>query len=111
MTDEGGERDGAGRDIMARWVPQEQTRFARRLRREMTAAEAMVWRALRGSRLAGLKFRRQVPIGPYVADFLCHEAKIIVEVDGPSHDDPEQSLLDRERDAWLESRGFRVLRF
>ena len=55
---------------MARWVPKEQTGFARRLRREMTAAEAMVWRALRGNRSAGLKVRRQVPIGPYVADFL-----------------------------------------
>lgn len=96
---------------MARWIPKEQTGSTRRLRREMTAAEAMVWRALRGSRLAGLKFRRQGPIGPYGADFLCHEAKIIVEIDGPLHDDPEQSLRDRERDAWLKSRRLRVLRF
>ena len=91
--------------------PGDQTRFARQLRRDMTLAEAMVWRALRGSRLSGEKFRRQVPVGPYVADFLCREAKVIVEIDGPSHDDPEQSLRDRDRDAWLEGQGFRILRF
>lgn len=73
---------------MARWVPKEQTAFARRLRREMTAAEAIVWRALRGSRLAGGKFRRQVPVGLFVADFLCPGAKLIVALDGAPHDDP-----------------------
>ena len=96
---------------MARWVPKEQTTFARRLRREMTAAEAIVWRALRGSRLAGVTFRRQVPIGPDVADVLCRDAKLIVEVDGPSHDDLEQRARDGERDSWLTAQGFRVLRF
>ena len=56
--------------------------FARQLRREMTMAEAMLWRALRGSRFAGLKFRRQAPVGPYIADFLCIASRLIVELDG-----------------------------
>ncbi|WP_237478550.1 endonuclease domain-containing protein [Lichenibacterium dinghuense] len=96
---------------MARWVPNEQTTFARRLRREMTTAETMVWRALRDGRVAGAKFRRQVPVGPYVADFLCRDAKLVVELDGAPHDDPEQRVRDAERDAWLGHQGFRVLRF
>ena len=96
---------------MARFVPAEQTGFARRLRSEMTNAETMVWRALRGGRLGGAKFRRQVPIGPYVADLLCFDARLIIELDGPSHDDPEQRDHDRHRDGWLVSQGFRVLRF
>ena len=96
---------------MARWAPKEQRTFARRLRREMTAAEAIVWRALRGSRLAGVKFRRQVPIGPDVADVLCPGARLIVELDGAPHDDPKRRTHDQERDAWLAGQGFRVLRF
>ena len=77
----------------------------------MTAAETMVWRALRGGRLAGAKFRRQVPVGLYIADFLCREAKLIVELDGAPHDHPEQRAYDEERDTWLRGQGFRVLRF
>jgi very-short-patch-repair endonuclease len=96
---------------MARWVPQEQTGFARRLRRDMTAAEVILWRALRSSRLGGAKFRRQAPVGPYVADFLCHEARLIVELDGAPHEDPEQQAHDKQRDAWFRDQGFRVLRF
>ena len=96
---------------MARFVPREQTAFARRLRGEMTGAEVMVWRALRGGRVAGAKFRRQVPVGPYVADFLCLEARLVVEIDGPSHDSDEGRTHDVERDAWFERQGFAVLRF
>ncbi len=96
---------------MARHVPPEQTSFARRLRRDMTAAEAIIWRSLRAGRLRGAKFRRQVPIGPYVADFLCFEARLIVELDGPPHDAPERRQHDERRDAWLRGQGFRVLRF
>jgi very-short-patch-repair endonuclease len=62
---------------------------------------------LRDRRLDGLKFRRQVPIGPYVADFLCLSCKLIVEADGPLHDEAH----DAERDAVLRARGFHVLRF
>ena len=72
--------------------------FARRLRREMTVAESMLWRALRDSRLGGLKFRRQVPIGRYVVDFLSVESRLIVELDGPPHDDPMQRAHDDARD-------------
>jgi very-short-patch-repair endonuclease len=83
---------------------------ARRLRRDMTIAETILWRGLR-DRGIGAKFRRQVAIGPYVADFVCISARIIVELDGPPHDEPEQRLHDMHRDAWLRSRGWQVLRF
>ena len=96
---------------MAAHRPEDQTAFARRLRREMTVAETMLWRALRDRGLAGTKFRRQVPIGPYVADFVCLERRIIVELDGPPHDKPEQQAHDETRDAWLHREGFHVLRF
>ena len=79
-------------------VPDEHLDFARKLRRDMTEAEAMLWRGLRG-RGIGAKFRRQVPIGPYVADFACTAMQLIVELDGASHDAPENILHDRERDA------------
>jgi very-short-patch-repair endonuclease len=96
---------------VARHVPPEQTSFARRLRRDMTAAETIIWRSLRAGRLRGAKFRRQVPIGPFVADFLCFEARLIVELDGPPHEVPERRQHDERRDAWLRRQGFRVLRF
>jgi very-short-patch-repair endonuclease len=83
------------------------TRRARELRRSMTEAEHRLWKALRAQSL-GAKFRRQVPIGSYVADFACLPKKLIVEVDGGQHLD---NSLDAVRDAWLRSRGFRVLRF
>ena len=80
---------------------------ARRMRREPTFNERALWNLLRDRRLEGLKFRRQVPIGPYIADFLCFERRLIVEADGPFHD-PER---DAVRDAWLREQRFRVLRF
>ena len=82
---------------------------ARALRRTMTAAEEWLWYHLRGRRLAGRKFRRQVPIGPYVVDFACLSAGLIVEADGGPH--LEQSARDGARTAWLEARGYRVLRY
>ncbi len=82
--------------------------FARRMRRTPTMNERAVWKLLRDRRLEGLKFRRQVPIGRYVVDFLCLRHRLIVEADGPHH---ENSLHDFERDAWLRSQGFRMLRF
>jgi very-short-patch-repair endonuclease len=85
----------------------ETSRRARTLRRNSTATERKLWGVLRAKRLDGLKFRRQVPIGAYVVDFLCLRHRLIVEADGPFHD-PEQ---DAVRDAWLRSQGFRVLRF
>ena len=69
--------------------------------------ERKLWRLLRDRRLEGLKFRRQMVIGPYVVDFVCLRHRLIVEADGPFHD-PDR---DRVRDAWLSGQGFRVLRF
>jgi len=84
-----------------------QVAFARRLRERAPSTEQLLWRLLRDRRLDGLKFRRQLPIGRYVADFVCLRHRLIVEADGPHHD----QARDAERDAWLHSQGFRVLRF
>ncbi|ATQ68564.1 MULTISPECIES: endonuclease domain-containing protein [Methylosinus] len=85
--------------------------FARRLRREMTNAEDILWRSLRGLALDGLKFRRrQVPIGNYVADFLCVEQRLIVELDGRPHEQEDQRRHDATRDKWLRDHGYHVLR-
>ncbi|MGA7490442.1 MAG: endonuclease domain-containing protein, partial [Xanthobacteraceae bacterium] len=73
-----------------------------------TDAEAKLWRHLRSRQLAGCKFVRQEPIGPYICDFVCRERRLVVEVDGSQHAD---SPADRTRDAWLASRRYRVLRF
>jgi very-short-patch-repair endonuclease len=83
------------------------TRQARRLRRAETVTERFLWKLLRGRRLEGFKFRRQVPIGRYVVDFLCLRHRLVVEADGPFH----EPAHDAERDAWLASQGFAVLRF
>lgn len=91
-------------------TPRERVKQARSLRREMTNAEVLLWRALRNRGLDGLKFRRQVPIGPFIADFACVDRRLIVELDGRPHDEPEQQLHDRKRDAWFETSGWRVLR-
>ncbi|MCS4105238.1 endonuclease domain-containing protein [Bradyrhizobium elkanii] len=84
---------------------------ARQLRRTMTRAETLLWRHLKADRLAGLNFRRQVPIGNYIADFVAHSCKLVVEIDGESHDFDERVRHDERRDAWFQSRGYRVLRF
>nr|WP_311538695.1 endonuclease domain-containing protein [uncultured Bradyrhizobium sp.] len=84
---------------------------AKQLRRAMTRAETLLWRHLKADRLAGLNFRRQAPIGSYIADFVAHACKLVVELDGESHDFEERIRHDERRDAWLESRGYRVLRF
>jgi len=81
---------------------------ARRLRRDLSLPEALLWRELR-RRAGGVKFRRQHPVGPYICDFACVEAGVIVELDGSQH--VERSDYDFCRDAFLGSRGFRVLRF
>ncbi len=86
-------------------------KFARAQRRNMTRAETMLWRALRNHRLDGYGFRRQTPIGPYVADFVCLARKIVVEADGRTHETAEARVRDDERDAWFQLAGFRVLRF
>ncbi|MDD5058138.1 MAG: endonuclease domain-containing protein [Sideroxydans sp.] len=82
---------------------------ARSLRREMTDAEKLLWRNLRLKQFAGYKFRRQHPIGDYIVDFVCLEAKLILEADGGQHADHVES--DAIRTHWLEAKGFRVMRF
>ncbi|MGO9361739.1 MAG: endonuclease domain-containing protein [Xanthobacteraceae bacterium] len=77
----------------------------------MTRAETLLWHQLRAHRLGGLGFRRQVPMGNYIADFAAHSCKLVVEVDGESHDFQSRIEHDSRRDAWFASRGYRVLRF
>lgn len=83
--------------------------LARALRHKPTNAERKLWYLLRGKRLGGYKFRRQFPIGPYIADFCCWEKRLIVELDGGQHS--EQADKDWQRTRYLNSQGFRVLRF
>ena len=87
-------------------VPEEQRRFAKKLRREQTTLEARLWHEIRANRLDGWKFRRQVPIGSYIVDFACFEAQLIVEVDGPLHRQAESRIRDAKRDAALQERAF-----
>ena len=82
---------------------------ARELRQRQTPAEARLWQALRSRQANGLKFRRQHPIGPYIADFYCAQVQLVIEIDGDSH--AEQVEYDQARTAWLESQGYRVLRY
>jgi very-short-patch-repair endonuclease len=81
---------------------------AKTLRHTLTEAELDLWQLLRSRQLCDVKFRRQVPIGPWIADFVCFEHMLIVEADGSQHAD---SRRDERRDADLRSRGFRILRF
>ncbi len=85
-----------------------QQAFAKEMRSDATDAERVLWRNLRAHRLAASKFRRQQPIGPYIVDFVCLYAGLIIEVDGGQH---LQSVRDAERDASLRRQGFTVLRF
>ncbi|MCP3396607.1 endonuclease domain-containing protein [Bradyrhizobium sp. CCGB20] len=91
-------------------VSEIQRHRAKRLRREMTRAETLLWRYLKADRLSGLAFRRQTPMGQYIADFVAHSCKLIVELDGESHNFDERIRHDERRDQWFVSRGYRVLR-
>ena len=100
--------------MRVRWVmrikpplPTSTLENSRRLRKEMTDAEHKLWRFLRAGRLEGLKFRRQHPIPPYIADFCCIEEKLIVELDGSQHTES----TDAPRTSMLQSQGWKVLRF
>ncbi len=82
--------------------------FAKNLRTRLTDAERTLWLHLRSHRLRGYKFKRQQPLGPYIADFVCFSARLVIEVDGAQHLD---SVRDAERDRWMSDNGFRILRF
>src|SRR5882672_327001 len=92
-------------------VSERQRSRAKKLRQTMTRAETLLWRYLKASRIDGLGFRRQVPVQNYVADFICFSVKLIVELDGESHDFEERQKADQRRDAFFASEGFHVLRF
>jgi very-short-patch-repair endonuclease len=85
-------------------------RFARQQRANAVRAEQAIWRALRNRRCQGAKFQRQVILGNIIVDFICFERRLVVEVDGPSHENEDAKAADAERDAWLNAQGFRVLR-
>jgi very-short-patch-repair endonuclease len=84
---------------------------ARSLRRNSTDVERILWSELRDHRLSGAGFRRQVPIENYIADFVCHAAKLVIELDGGQHFSDQGEQADAKRSAVIEAKGFRVLRF
>jgi len=84
---------------------------ARRLRRNQTPEEGLVWSRLRRKQQLGCKFRRQHPVGPYIVDFACVARSLIVELDGGHHGDDEESPYDEQRSQYLAAHGFRVIRF
>ena len=92
-------------------LPPEFLARVRQLRRNATDAESLLWQLLRNRQLDGWKFRRQHPIGPYILDFYCDEARLAVELDGSQHAEPAQANYDIERTQALETGGIRVLRF
>ncbi len=103
--------EGGGRGEGSVQPPPPQTSllpYARRMRGDPTPAERKLWQALRKHQAAGLKFRRQMPLGPFIVDFYCSAARLVVELDGISHID---SQTDPARDAWMEGLGIRVVRF
>jgi very-short-patch-repair endonuclease len=84
---------------------------ARDLRQNQTEAEGLLWRRLRSRLLGGFKFVRQEPIGPYFADFVCREQKLVVEVDGATHSTDDERRRDAKREEFLHGQGYRVVRF
>ena len=90
-------------------TPSESSSRARSLRQNQTKSEGLLWSILRAKQLCGLKFRRQHPIGPFVADFVCVAKKLVVEVDGGYHD--HTANKDRSREAYLRNQGWEVIRF
>jgi very-short-patch-repair endonuclease len=84
---------------------------ARTLRKNSTDAERILWSELRDHRLNGASFRRQVPIANYIADFVCHATKLVIELDGGQHFSDQAEQADAARSAAIEAKGFKVLRF
>jgi very-short-patch-repair endonuclease len=82
---------------------------ARALRRRLTPPERLLWSRLKNGQLNGLRFRKQHPVGPFIADFYCHQLRLVVEIDGPTHRD-DQLAYDERRNRWMNDRGLRVIR-
>ena len=91
-------------------APERTRRYARKLRWQMDLPEVLLWNRLRRRQLGGLHFRRQHPLGNYIIDFYCDEAKLAVEVDGYSHDVANRPERDQRRDAWMAGQGVTTLR-
>ena len=100
---------GEGLDGGAERQTMDNTARARNLRKNLTDAERAMWNILRYRKVAGFRFRRQAPIGPYIVDFVCFENGLVIEVDGGQH--AKLASNDALRTKWLESEGFRVIRF
>ena len=90
-------------------LPPTKVERARELRKNLTDAERLLWSRLRRRQIHGRRFRRQHPIGPFIADFACTEAKLVIELDGGQH--VERKDQDAARTRWLAQRGYRILRF
>ena len=90
-------------------IPEDLKAYAREMRKTMPTAEQLLWSLLRNRRMAGVKFRRQHPIGRYILDFYCTEKQLAIELDGGQHS--EQQTCDQHRDAYLKQQGIEVLRF
>ena len=97
------------RDETAHRHPPQVRAAARELRKPQTPAEQKVWALIRDRQLGGLKFRRQQPLGRFIADFYCASCHLVVELDGDSH--AEQAEYDATRTEWLQQQGYRVVRF
>jgi len=100
----------AGRRGHMREEEKHTIRHARRLRRTMTRAEVILWQSLRKRQLAGYRFRRQVPIGPYVTDFACLDPRLVIEVDGATHSEEDEVAYDERRTRFLQQKGWHVYR-
>lgn len=85
--------------------------FSKILRKAQTDAEDIIWQSLRNRKILGFKFRRQHPLGMYIADFYCYEAKLVIEIDGGIHNQPENKEYDENRSIELEELGITVIRF
>jgi cyclase len=85
--------------------------LAKEHRENMTSAEILLWEELKSNKLRGERFKSQHPISTFIADFYCHKAKLIIEVDGKVHDKPENRKYDRQREQVLQEYGLKVLRF
>jgi very-short-patch-repair endonuclease len=89
----------------------QQIRRAKVLRKNQTDAERKLWSKLRDNQIDGVKFRRQQPIGNYIADFVSFEKRLIIEIDGGQHNEDKNTMKAEQRTAWLEKDGYRVIRF
>jgi len=97
--------------IFLQRVTNSKKRLSRAMRKEPTTAEELLWQRVRGNGIAGFKFRRQQVIEGFIVDFFCHQAKLVVELDGDVHDTKEQKLKDAQRRVVFEARGLAELRF